>query len=309
MADLAKIVDELSSLTVLEAAELAKLLEEKWGVSAAAAVAVAPARPAAPPLPPSRRRPSSRRPGRGRRQEDRRHQGSPRHHRPRPEGGQGPGRGRAEARQGRRLQGRGREDQGAAREGRRQGRAEVSVGHASACRRHPRARPEDLGPDEAPSARRPVRSSDEAIAAQASSFGPSRRFGRGTSLIDCPAAMRVGRLTRRPAPAAADARSAVDRGARSTMANTLIGRKRIRKFFGKIREVAEMPNLIEVQKASYDQFLMVDEPKGGAAGRRPAGRVQVGVPDLRLLQHRAARIRRYTSSRRNTTSTSAASAA
>jgi DNA-directed RNA polymerase subunit beta len=47
------------------------------------------------------------------------------------------------------------------------------------------------------------------------------------------------------------------------MANTLLGRKRIRKFFGKIREVAEMPNLIEVQKASYDQFLMVDEPKGG----------------------------------------------
>jgi large subunit ribosomal protein L7/L12 len=41
MADLAKIVDDLSSLTVLEAAELAKLLEEKWGVSAAAAVAVA----------------------------------------------------------------------------------------------------------------------------------------------------------------------------------------------------------------------------------------------------------------------------
>src|SRR4051794_14085098 len=43
MADLAKIVDDLSSLTVLEAAELAKLLEDKWGVSAAAAVAVAAA--------------------------------------------------------------------------------------------------------------------------------------------------------------------------------------------------------------------------------------------------------------------------
>jgi large subunit ribosomal protein L7/L12 len=43
MADLTKIVDELSSLTVLEAAELAKLLEEKWGVSAAAPVAVAAA--------------------------------------------------------------------------------------------------------------------------------------------------------------------------------------------------------------------------------------------------------------------------
>ncbi|MGA4551601.1 DNA-directed RNA polymerase subunit beta [Methylorubrum aminovorans] len=49
------------------------------------------------------------------------------------------------------------------------------------------------------------------------------------------------------------------------MANMLVGRKRIRKFFGKIREVAEMPNLIEVQKASYDQFLMVDEPEGGRA--------------------------------------------
>ena len=50
MAELSKIVDELSSLTVLEAAELAKMLEEKWGVSAAAAVAVAagPAAAAAP---------------------------------------------------------------------------------------------------------------------------------------------------------------------------------------------------------------------------------------------------------------------
>jgi len=43
MADLSKIVDELSSLTVLEAAELSKMLEEKWGVSAAAPVAVAAA--------------------------------------------------------------------------------------------------------------------------------------------------------------------------------------------------------------------------------------------------------------------------
>ena len=43
MADLQKIVDDLSKLTVLEAAELSKLLEEKWGVSAAAAVAVAAA--------------------------------------------------------------------------------------------------------------------------------------------------------------------------------------------------------------------------------------------------------------------------
>src|SRR5499426_4789941 len=46
-------------------------------------------------------------------------------------------------------------------------------------------------------------------------------------------------------------------------AQTFTGRKRVRKFFGKIQEVAEMPNLIEVQKASYDQFLLVQEPQGG----------------------------------------------
>jgi DNA-directed RNA polymerase subunit beta len=47
------------------------------------------------------------------------------------------------------------------------------------------------------------------------------------------------------------------------MAQTFTGRKRVRRFFGKIQEVAEMPNLIEVQKASYDQFLLVKEPLGG----------------------------------------------
>jgi large subunit ribosomal protein L7/L12 len=47
MTDLSKLVDELSSLTVLEASELSKLLEEKWGVSAAAPVAAAAAAPAA----------------------------------------------------------------------------------------------------------------------------------------------------------------------------------------------------------------------------------------------------------------------
>jgi len=52
MADLAKLVDELSSLTVIEAAELSKMLEEKWGVSAAApaAAAAAPAAAAAAPV-------------------------------------------------------------------------------------------------------------------------------------------------------------------------------------------------------------------------------------------------------------------
>src|SRR5690554_1316231 len=47
------------------------------------------------------------------------------------------------------------------------------------------------------------------------------------------------------------------------MATTFNGRRKVRKSFGSIREVTEMPNLIEVQKASYDQFLMVDEPQGG----------------------------------------------
>lgn len=50
MADLVKIVEELSNLTVLEAAELSKMLEEKWGVSAAAPVAVAAAGAAAAPV-------------------------------------------------------------------------------------------------------------------------------------------------------------------------------------------------------------------------------------------------------------------
>ena len=72
---------------------------------------------------------------------------------------------------------------------------------------------------------------------------------------------------------------------------TFNGRRRVRKFFGHIPEVAEMPNLIEVQKASYDQFLMVDEPEGRPSGRRPAGRFQVGFPDFRFFRFFDARIR------------------
>src|SRR4030095_16635277 len=52
-----------------------------------------------------------------------------------------------------------------------------------------------------------------------------------------------------------------DQGAE--MADTYNGRKRIRKQFGSIGEVAEMPNLIEGKKSSYDDFLMVKEPPGG----------------------------------------------
>src|ERR1700689_937587 len=49
------------------------------------------------------------------------------------------------------------------------------------------------------------------------------------------------------------------------MAQTFTGRKRVRKVFGHVKEVGEMPNLIEVQKASYDQFILMDAPKAGRA--------------------------------------------
>jgi large subunit ribosomal protein L7/L12 len=83
MADIAKLVEDLSKLTVLEAADLAKALEEKWGVSAAAAVAVAAAAGGAA-AEPSRADRVRRDPDRRRRQEDQRHQGSPRDHPARP---------------------------------------------------------------------------------------------------------------------------------------------------------------------------------------------------------------------------------
>ena len=76
MADLSNIVEQLSSLTVLEAAELSKLLEEKWGVSAAAPVAAAAAPAAAAAAAAAAGRGADgvhRHPRQGRRQEDQRH--------------------------------------------------------------------------------------------------------------------------------------------------------------------------------------------------------------------------------------------
>ena len=58
------------------------------------------------------------------------------------------------------------------------------------------------------------------------------------------------------------------------MARSFTGRKRIRKSFGRIAEVAIMPNLIEVQRASYDQFLQVADP-GGTSGA--GARIDVGL--------------------------------
>ena len=90
---------------------------------------------------------------------------------------------------------------------------------------------------------------------------------------------------------------------------TFNGRRRVRKFFGKIPEVAEMPNLIEVQKASYDQFLMVDEPEGGRPDEGLQAVFKSVFPISRLLRLRrcsnsCVRVR----SSRNTTSTNAVSA-
>ena len=92
------------------------------------------------------------------------------------------------------------------------------------------------------------------------------------------------------------------------MAETYSGRKRIRKQFGSIAEVAAMPNLIEVQKSSYDDFLMVKEPSGGRAEQ---GLQAVSGPYSRSPISRAARpwsSCATSSRRRSTTSTNASSA-
>ena len=65
------------------------------------------------------------------------------------------------------------------------------------------------------------------------------------------------------------------------MAETFTGRKRLRKKFGSIREVAAMPNLIEVQKSSYEDFLMRKAPEGGRPDDH--GCIQVGVSDFGFL--------------------------
>ena len=64
-----------------------------------------------------------------------------------------------------------------------------------------------------------------------------------------------------------------------SMAQTYAGQKRIRKFYGKIREVLEMPNLIEVQKSSYDLFLKSGDGEKARRWRRHHGCLPVGLPD------------------------------
>ena len=97
MADLARLVDDLSALSVIEAAQLSKMLEEKWGVSAAAPVAVAAAGGGGGGCARGGGRTDRvrRDPGRDRRKEDQCDQRGPGDHQPRPQGSQGSRRGRA----------------------------------------------------------------------------------------------------------------------------------------------------------------------------------------------------------------------
>ena len=100
MADVTKeqVVDFLSNLSVIDIAALTKELEDKWGVKAAPVAVAAARRPAAARCGSGGRADGvHRHPHRRRRQQDRRHQGGPRGHRPRPQGGQGPGRGAPKA--------------------------------------------------------------------------------------------------------------------------------------------------------------------------------------------------------------------
>jgi len=91
-------------------------------------------------------------------------------------------------------------------------------------------------------------------------------------------------------------------------AQTVASRKRVRKFFGKIAEVAEMPNLIEVQKESYRSFLQVKERR--AAGQRGLQAVFKSVFPISDFTGQAMLDSSATSSnRRNMTSMNASSAA
>ena len=75
------------------------------------------------------------------------------------------------------------------------------------------------------------------------------------------------------------------------MAQTFTGRKRVRKVFGHVKEVGEMPNLIEVQKASYDQFLLMDAPKGGRPNEGLQSVFKSVFPISDFAADRAARVR------------------
>ena len=136
-----QLLEAFEQMTVLELSDFKKKFEERFGVTAAAPVAFAGRRPGRRWRRPGRRGRGGadrvhRHPDRDRPQQDPGHQGRPRAHRPRPQGGQGPRRRGPQGREGGRHQGRGREDQGRDRGAGRQGRDQVDdPGDAGADRR------------------------------------------------------------------------------------------------------------------------------------------------------------------------------
>ena len=66
------------------------------------------------------------------------------------------------------------------------------------------------------------------------------------------------------------------------MAQSFLGQKRLRKYYGKIREVLDMPNLIEVQKSSYDLFLRSGDADLPTDGEGIKGRVPIGLSRSRI---------------------------
>ena len=77
----------------------------------------------------------------------------------------------------------------------------------------------------------------------------------------------------------------------NAITRSFTGRKRIRKSFGRIPEVAPMPNLIDVQRASYEAFLQMNVQPDSRHADRAAGSVQVRLPDRRLRRPRPAGVR------------------
>ena len=143
-----QLLEAFEQMTVLELSDFKKKFEERFGVTAAAPVAFAGRRPGSRWRRPGRRGRGGadrvhRHPDRDRPQQDPGHQGRPRAHRPRPQGGQGPRRRGPQGREGGRHQGRGREDQGRDRGAGRQGRDQVTT-------------PAMRGPTVATTRRRPV---------------------------------------------------------------------------------------------------------------------------------------------------------
>ena len=201
-----------------------RTLEDKWGVKAAPVAVAVARRPAAaaPAAAAEEQTEFTVDPHGRRRQQDQRHQGGPRDHQPRPQGGQGPGRGRAQDRQGRRLQGRRRGDEEEARRGRRQGRDQVTI----AASRHA-----ELG-----------------IAPDDGGRRCDRRLPRVLAFLLVSACLRsfacgCSRSSLRELSCAAQCELEEHRWRRSIQNNF-----RVRKNFARSRRIIDIPNLIDIQK-------------------------------------------------------------